>query len=200
METIELKAQPPALDADVVRLLEKFERVVLAGGAARRLFFGESVPNNADWDIFLLEGCADDSVIVDWLVEQGYEHTFGSDWAETFRNEAGVTIQLIVRHIYSSIEKIFMDFDLRFCAFAYTSEGTFVVAKEAVADVIAKQLVVNNVLDPISTARRITKFVRQGYGMSIVEYAMFLKDVAANPEAIDNDFLLRCGSDSQVTI
>lgn len=139
--------------------------MVLAGGAARSLYDPEATINDYDF-FFIKNGClnfADGiSAARQMLTEAGFENTYTcpKGWLYTYESkERKIKIQLITEKEYDSVEALLDSFDLTAAMFAVDFTNTVYYTEQAVEDVKNKKLNLHKISYPVSTFKRIMKYI-----------------------------------------
>jgi hypothetical protein len=184
----------------VLALLLKFgSDVWLAGGSVRKAFHREE--NVSDYDLFF-KNMSTCEQVSEWVEQQHPDNTLVrcSAWADTHKCD-GNELQLVVSKFPESAEALFSTFDLEMSKWAYqiTTYGPVVTTTEG-----AQQGVIDKILEmaavpesPIHTLLRIMKFnKKEGYYLPISEAYNFLKSVVDNPQLLEDDLLLKHGSEA----
>jgi hypothetical protein len=143
--------------------LEKFGKVVLAGGAVRDCLM-QRKPK--DWDIFVLTGSIFPIEEIKKEVEislQDFEKSQSVvEWhkSEPYLVENirwnGSDVQILLSP-YRNVEELFGSFDWNVCMFAF--DGKEFILGESIANIgVGKELKLNKVTFPLSTLRRGFRF------------------------------------------
>lgn len=152
-------------------------RVVIAGGAARTLVMNGNAPDPSDVDVFLLEG-VEPQTMMERLSASGFKLQHQRLGSATFITPRPT---LPVQLVWSAdIEQVWSDPAGLIASFGFTTEQfavyydseqrlTFMYYDEAVTATLRRELVVNNILDPVRLLWRINKYGRKGYTISLDE-------------------------------
>ena len=152
-------------------------RVIIAGGAARKLMVGDEAPDPSDVDVFLLEGVLPDTMI-GRMFASGFKLQHQRPGSATFITpRSTLPVQLVLSE---DIEQVWSDPQGLIDSFGFTTEQfavyydsaqrlTFMHYDIAVETTLNRELVVNNILDPVRLLWRINKYGRKGYTISLDE-------------------------------
>lgn len=167
--------------------------MVLAGGAARSLFDQEATIN--DYDFFFVKNgyhSFADGIAVARMVlkEAGFENTYTcpKGWLYTYVSEQrGVKIQLITEKEYDSVEELLDSFDLTAAMFAVDFTNHVFYTEKAVKDVNDRKLTLHKLSYPVSTFKRIMKYIML-YGFRSGDIGKQFVDRIAEQAQFEYDF------------
>lgn len=151
----------------VVRdLLMCYSGAMLAGGAVRDAAYGVEI---SDYDMFF-KNKEDMQKCTNALLRNKFECVFACPMGQLFsyKNVAGVKVQLIAKRFYTDMEDLLESFD--FNATYFGTEGdadVFVTKREAIKDVKSKVLTINNLEFPSATINRLYKYRNKGYYVGV---------------------------------
>jgi hypothetical protein len=143
----------------------------VAGGSVRRMVNGETDIRYSDIDIFFPspESLAYGESFMASLKSSGHMGKFtnmvetnaGKSYYYDMGNGKTLTIQLLKKFFYPTVEELFASFDFTICMFA-TDGDTIVGDPEAKTDLDAKRLILRN-KPPKPKAARFAKFCNEGF-------------------------------------
>ena len=140
------------------------ENIYLAGGSLRTILkcSGEQV---SDFDFFFKK--FDEVLPLRTRLEvDGWETSYECPEGKLYSYKKGRhKIQLICELEYDTAFTLLRTFDVSPCLFAYQM-GVLYFSREAVRSVFQKKIRVNNVSFPVSTLKRIVKYINKGYSLS----------------------------------
>jgi len=128
----------------------------LAGGAARKMVQGDD-PFNSDLDLYFKSH----EVYFRYkelMKEHGYKKTSSNKGTTKLSNNI-FSLDLIKARWYASPEEVINSFDFTVCQFALDRKGELTCGTHSKADLKNMVLRIHNFSDPISTMRRIAKYV-----------------------------------------
>jgi hypothetical protein len=155
----------------------------LAGGSIRRTL--SSLPlDEGDFDIFFKD--EDQYNTFKPFFTDGPIKLPKSPNSETYslhKNDKDYKIQLINTYYFKSATDLLESFDFTICQFA-TDLNNVLFNPLSLIDITSRRLVVNKIMYPVASMRRVIKYSKQGYYMCEGALQEFLKEVASKPDLI----------------
>jgi hypothetical protein len=134
----------------------------LAGGAVRNMIEGADVQN--DWDLFFTNE-VDCHKYLDTLVDDGADTIRENDHCVTLLYNQEM-IQAIHLQYFNSMDEVLTSFDFTICQFGYEPATKLLhCAPFSLWDLARKRLVPTKITYPVSSFRRMLKYVNQGFYM-----------------------------------
>lgn len=148
-----------------------YDSFIIAGGAARRLqepHITVSQYEPGDIDIFFSDLMAL-RPLYQYMKKYPFKEVYRTQNAITMASDhnedcGAITVQLIWRRAYKSVDALFRDFDFTICQFALDHEWLY-TTPEALTDLTARRLRMNNVDSWPNSLARMFKFEKQGFDM-----------------------------------
>lgn len=134
----------------------------VAGGAARAVYYWRKPTHYKmnDIDIF----CSSKvriQLVQDWLITAGAELTKTNEYYVTYELK-GYPIQVITGSTYHDVRDLLDTFDFTMCQFAMDADYLYYTS-EAAAAVEEKRLTINQIVIPLRTLARVTKYQKMGF-------------------------------------
>jgi hypothetical protein len=159
----------------------------LAGGSVRRFLEEQTTFGHNDFDIWFKNQDQYDQWNK-WMLKNG-EYVFDSHNAITYKVQINgglfVKVQMIHLNFYQDAETLLNSFD--FTMSQCLTDGVYLATEvyQTEQDIKNKKLTITNTItSPVSTIRRIAKFIDEGYTISNKEIAKLLAMVVDNPDSI----------------
>lgn len=145
----------------------------VAGGAARKFWFDESL----DTDIDIFFKTKEQFLNYECAIAKFCKRISSTKYANTYLwND--IKVQLIKYRFFKDIESLLNDFDFTICQYAFDGQNMW-YSQKSMNDSLSKILVFNNVKVPIQTLRRVIKFEKQGFKTLYDTTITLCKSIAA---------------------
>lgn len=165
--------------------IEQAENTFIAGGAVRDFVMNRKA---TDVDIFCANRAAFEAQ-KSILWDTGYVGSRGNkDFTEFKRGDR--IVQVIGFRWFQTIEEVIDSFDFTVSQFGL-KDGKIVATEQALVDAMAMRLVVHKVTYPVSTLRRLNKYIQKGFVAcngtykQLVEGCRLAEEVNLNVEYVD---------------
>lgn len=144
-------------------ILSKIDNCWVAGGALTSYLSGEKIK-----DIDLFFATRKDAAKAVLLIRKEYNFKLHFTTNEAIKGSAeingrSINIDIVKRCFKDPIETI-QDFDFTVCCLA-VDQNSFYYHEKAPFDILRKKLVVNSLPFPVSTTRRMCKYIKRGYSI-----------------------------------
>ncbi len=155
------------LDKTVLRLVHE-EKVILAGGAIRRLFTWETP---SDYDLFFFRE-EDVMPTMEYLLKQGFNLTFQCPSGKLFTFKKSehdgdrwqtTKVQLICERYYPTHEAVIEDFDIVPGMAVLLPDGSVLAHPQFLVSLWESKVFFNKITYPVSTMRRVAKYACKGF-------------------------------------